>query len=72
MIGTIVAVLMILWVLGFSFHGAGGLIHILWVVAAVVLVFNLISGRRTAWSPGRISPPTSSSTKTQWNEKEVF
>jgi hypothetical protein len=64
MIGTIVAVLMILWVLGFSFHGAGALIHILLVIAAVVLVFNLISGRRTARSPLRISPLTSSSTKT--------
>ena len=64
MIWTVVAVLMILWVLGFSFYGAGSLIHILLVVAAVVLVFNLISGRRTARSPRRISPLTSSSTKT--------
>ncbi|MGA9565215.1 MAG: lmo0937 family membrane protein [Candidatus Korobacteraceae bacterium] len=48
MLWTILAVLVILWVLGFSFHVAGGLIHILLVIAAVVLVFNLISGRRTA------------------------
>ncbi len=46
MLWTIVAVLIILWLLGFSFHIAGGLIHLLLVVAVVVLVFNLISGRR--------------------------
>jgi hypothetical protein len=33
--------------LGFSFHVGGGLIHLLLVVAVVVLVFNLLSGRRT-------------------------
>ncbi len=48
MIGTILAVLMILWVLGFSFHGVASSIHILLVVAVVILVFNLISRRRTA------------------------
>ena len=37
MLGTILAVLMILWMLGFSFHVAGGLIHILLVIAVVVL-----------------------------------
>ena len=45
---TIVAIFLILWLLGFSFHIAGGLIHILLVIAVVVLVINLISGRRTA------------------------
>ena len=39
-------VILILWLLGFSFHLGGGLIHLLLVVALVVLVFNLISGRR--------------------------
>ena len=48
MLWTIVVILLILWLLGFSFHVAGGLIHLLLVVAVVVLVFNLISGRRTA------------------------
>jgi hypothetical protein len=35
-----------LWLLGFSLHVAGGLIHLLLVVALVVLVINLVSGRR--------------------------
>jgi hypothetical protein len=48
MLWTIVAILLILWLLGFSFHVAGGLVHILLIVAAVVLVFNLVGGRRTA------------------------
>jgi hypothetical protein len=48
MLWTIFVILLILWLLGFSFHIAGGLIHILLVIAVVVLVFNLISGRRTA------------------------
>jgi len=39
-------VLLILWLLGFSFHVAGGLIHLLLVVALVLLVINLVSGRR--------------------------
>ena len=48
MLWTILVVLLILWLLGFSLHLGGGLIHILLVVAVVVLVINLISGRRTA------------------------
>ncbi|MDR3747064.1 MAG: lmo0937 family membrane protein [Acidobacteriota bacterium] len=48
MLWTIFIILLILWLLGFSFHIAGSLIHLLLVIAVVVLVFNLISGRRTA------------------------
>jgi hypothetical protein len=48
MLWTIVAVLLILWVLGFSLHVAGGLIHILLVVALIVVVINLLSGRSAA------------------------
>ena len=48
MLWTILVVLLILWLLGFSLHIAGGMIHILLVIAVVILVFNLISGRRTA------------------------
>ena len=47
MLWTIFVILLILWLLGFSFHIAGGLIHLLLVIAVVVLVINLISGRRT-------------------------
>ncbi len=48
MLWTILVVLLVLWLLGFSFHVGGALIHLLLVIAVVVLVFNLISGRRTA------------------------
>jgi hypothetical protein len=47
MLWTIFVILLILWLLGFSFHVAGGLVHILLVVAVVVLIFNLLSGRRS-------------------------
>jgi hypothetical protein len=47
MLWTIVVVLLILWLLGFSLHVGGGLIHILLVVGLVVLVINLVSGRRS-------------------------
>ena len=48
MLWTIFVVLLILWLLGFSLHIAGGLIHLLLVVALVVLVINLLSGSRSA------------------------
>jgi Family of unknown function (DUF5670) len=48
MLWTVFVVLLILWLLGFSFHVGGGLIHLLIVVALVVLIFNLVGGRRTA------------------------
>lgn len=47
MLWTIAIVLFILWILGFGvFHVAGGLIHILLVVALIVIVYNLVAGRR--------------------------
>jgi hypothetical protein len=48
MLWTIFVVLVILWLLGFSLHIGGALIHLLLVVAVVVLVINLLSGRRSA------------------------
>jgi len=48
MLWTIFVVLVILWLLGFSLHIGGGLIHLLLVVGLVILVINLVSGRRTA------------------------
>ncbi|MFZ2086193.1 MAG: lmo0937 family membrane protein [Candidatus Sulfotelmatobacter sp.] len=48
MLWTIFVVLVVLWLLGFSFHIAGGLIHLLLVLALVVLVINLLSGRRSS------------------------
>ena len=46
MLWTIVVLLLILWVLGFTLHVAGGLIHILLVIALVVIVIQLLTGRR--------------------------
>lgn len=48
MLWTIFVVLLILWLLGFSLHIGGGLIHLLLVVGLVILVINLVSGRRSA------------------------
>lgn len=45
MLWTILVILLILWILGFSFKIGGGLIHILLVIAAIVLVIRLVSGR---------------------------
>lgn len=45
MIWMIVAVLVVLWVIGFVADLAGGLIHLLLVVAAIVLVMKLVRGR---------------------------
>jgi len=46
MLWTILVVLVILWLLGFSFHIGGSLIHILLVLALIILVYNLLTGRR--------------------------
>jgi hypothetical protein len=46
MLLTIARLLGILWLLGFSFQVGGGLIHLLLVIALVVVVINLLSGRR--------------------------
>ena len=48
MLWTVFVILLILWLLGFSLHIGGGLIHVLLVVGLVVLVINLLSGRRGA------------------------
>jgi len=47
MLRAVIAVLLILWLLGFSLHIAGSLIHLLVVVALIVLVVDLL-GRRKA------------------------
>jgi hypothetical protein len=46
MLWTIIVVLFILWLLGFTLHVGGALIHLILVVAVIVLIFNLVSGRR--------------------------
>lgn len=47
MLWTILAVLVVLWLLGLIGGVGGSLIHMLLVIAAVVLIFQLITGRRT-------------------------
>ena len=46
MLWTIAVILLILWLLGFSLHIAGGLIHILLVIAIIVGLIQLFPGRR--------------------------
>lgn len=47
MLFTIAIVLLVLWALGFfAFHVAGGLIHLLLVIAVIVVVYRLITGRK--------------------------
>ena len=47
MLWTIVLVLLILWLLGVVALPAGGLIHLLLVLALIVIAVQLLSGRRT-------------------------
>jgi len=47
MLWTIIGILVVLWLLGFGLNIGGGLIHALIVIALVLFVFNMISGRRT-------------------------
>ncbi len=46
MLWTIFAILLILWLLGWGFHVAGSLIHLLLVVAIIVAIISLVTGRR--------------------------
>jgi hypothetical protein len=46
MLWTLIVLLLLFWVLGFAFDVAGGIIHVLLVIALVLFLVNLISGRR--------------------------
>jgi hypothetical protein len=48
MLWTIIGILFVLWLLGLVANVGGGLIHLLLVVAVVVFLINLITGRRPA------------------------
>jgi hypothetical protein len=49
MLYTIAVVLLVLWLLGFATSfTAGGLLHLLLVAAVIVVVYQLITGRRAA------------------------
>lgn len=47
MLWTIVVILLILWLLGFTLHIGAGLIHILLVIAVIVGLVQLFTGRRS-------------------------
>ena len=47
MLWTLVVLLLVFWLLGFAFNVAGGIIHVLLVIAIVLFLVGLISGRRT-------------------------
>ena len=48
MLWTVFAILLLLWLLGWGFHVAGSLIHLILVIALVVLLVEVITGRRAA------------------------
>jgi len=48
MLWAVFSILLILWLLGWSFHVGGGVIHLLLVLAIIVAILNLLSGRRMA------------------------
>lgn len=45
MIYTIVVILVVLWLIGLLGHIGGGLIHILIVIALIVFIYNMLTGR---------------------------
>ncbi|MGY0691259.1 lmo0937 family membrane protein [Virgibacillus sp. FSP13] len=45
MLWTIIIILLILWALGLLFKIAGGLVHILLVVALIVLIYRFVKGK---------------------------
>jgi hypothetical protein len=47
MLWTLIVLLLLFWLLGFAFDIAGGIIHVLLVIAVVLFLVNLFSGRRT-------------------------
>lgn len=42
----IAIVLIVLWLLGFAFKIGGGIIHILLVIAVIVVIYRLVTGRK--------------------------
>jgi hypothetical protein len=48
MLWTIFVVVLVLWLLGFTLHIAGGMIHLLLVAALAIFIFNLVIGRQHA------------------------
>ncbi|HJW22250.1 MAG TPA: lmo0937 family membrane protein [Candidatus Limnocylindrales bacterium] len=48
MLWSLIVILLVLWLLGLATNVVGALIHVLLVIALIVLVYQLISGRRVA------------------------
>ncbi len=48
MLWTVIVVLVVLWLLGFIGHIAGGLIHLLLVIALIVFIYRMVTGRKAA------------------------
>jgi len=46
MIWTIISILLVLWVAGYLMHFGGSFIHILLIVAVIVVIGNILGGRR--------------------------
>jgi hypothetical protein len=46
MLWTLIVLLLLFWVLGFAFDVAGGIIHVLLAIVAVLFLVQIISGRR--------------------------
>ena len=47
MLWTILLILVVLWLLGLVSHVGGNLIHILLIVAVIVMIYNVVIGRRS-------------------------
>lgn len=46
MLLTIAAILVVLWLIGLLAHIGGGIIHVLLVIALIVFIYHMITGRR--------------------------
>jgi hypothetical protein len=44
---TVLVIVVVLWLLGFVLNVGGGLIHVLLIVAVIIVLYNLLTGRRT-------------------------
>ena len=46
MLYTVAIILLVLWLLGLGLHIAGGLVHVLLVIAVIVVVYRLVTGQK--------------------------
>jgi len=47
MLWALIVILVVLWLLGFALSFGGGLIHLLLILAVIVLLYQLLTSRRT-------------------------